>query len=195
MPAEQTRAKLLRATAQVMRERGLAGATIKEIARAAGVAEGALYRHFPDKVQLIRAVLVEEWPSLGVALARLLERIGQGTVRGNLETLARDAIGGYRDLLGWVATFSSDAEVLAGVRDELASRNIGPARAHDALVHYLEAEIDAGRLTLTAPPAIVSAAFLGACHEHAFLQLLHRRLPFPAAPDAFARELVAGLIR
>lgn len=196
MPTEQTRAKLLQATAHVIKERGLTGTTIREIAREAGVAEGAMYRHFPDKVQLIRAVVVdvEEWPRLGTALAQLLRRIGEGTVRGNLEELAREAVEGYRELIGWTTTFSADQQVLDAVRDELAEREIGPVRAHDSLVTYLTREADQGRVELASPPAIVSAALLGACHERAFLQLLHRRLPFPEDVDEFARELVTALI-
>lgn len=195
MPTEQTRARLLQATARVIKERGLTGTTIREIAREAGVAEGALYRHFPDKVQLIRSVVVdvEEWPRLGTALSRLLERVGEGTVRDNLETLVREAVEGYSELIGWTTAFSSDQEVLDAVRDELAERDIGPARAHDALVTYLTREADQGRVELASPPAIVSAALLGACHERAFLQLLHRRLPFPEDVDEFAHQLVSAL--
>lgn len=194
MPAELTRAKLVKATASVMRERGLTGTTIREIAKQAGVAEGALYRHFSDKVDLLMAVMLEEWPSLGTAMARLLDRVGTGTVRGNLRKLVVEALDGYRELVPFAATIANDQAVLAAVRQAFADREIGPARAHDAVVMYLTAESEGGRVELTAPPEVISAALLGACHEHAFLRLLHDRVPFGDDQKRFARDLVALLL-
>ena len=194
MPPEATRARLLKATAHVIRERGLTGATIREIAREAGVADGALYRHFPDKVELIRAVMSEQWPSLAQTMAWLLGRVGQGEVRDNLETLVREAVEGYRELVPFFATIASDAAVLEAMRQDFASRRLGPVRAHEALVSYLSAEVEAGRIRLTVPPAIVSAALLGACHEYAFIGLLHARTPFPDDVAELAREVVRALV-
>ena len=194
MPAGQTRAKLVKATASVMRERGLTGTTIRQIAKEAGVAEGALYRHFSDKVELILAVMLEEWPSLAVAITGLHDHIGRGTVRGNLRTLVVAALDGYEELVPFVATITNDPAVLAAVREEFAARRIGPARAHDGLVMYLEAEAGRGRVELAAPAEVISAALLGACHEHAFLRLLHDRLPFGEDREAFAADLVRLLV-
>lgn len=194
MPAELTRAKLVKATASVMRERGLTGTTIRQIAKEAGVAEGALYRHFTDKVGLILAVMLEEFPSLGVAMTKLLDSTGTGTVRANLRTLVVEAMDGYRELVPFTATIVNDPEVLKAVREAFAERRIGPGRAHDALVTYLKAESDRGRVTLTAPPEVISAALLGACHEHAFLALLHPEVPFAADPSRFADDLIALLV-
>ncbi|HEY3688268.1 MAG TPA: helix-turn-helix domain-containing protein [Streptosporangiaceae bacterium] len=194
MPAELTRAKLVKATASVMRDRGLSGTTIREIAKQAGVAEGALYRHFSDKVDLIMAVMLEEWPTLGAAMAGLLDRVGKGTVRGNLRTLVVEAMDGYRELVPFAATIAGDQAVLTAVREHFAANNIGPARAHDAMVMYLTAEAERGRVELAAPPEVISAALLGACHEHAFLRLLHTEPPFGKDAERFARDLVKLLL-
>jgi AcrR family transcriptional regulator len=59
----RTEERLLTATIGVIEAKGLAGATIPEIAAAAGVATGSIYRRFTDKEALIRA-----------AFLRLLER-------------------------------------------------------------------------------------------------------------------------
>lgn len=50
-----TRARLLQATAAALEELGYAGASTTEVARRAGVSQGALYKHFPSKVQLLAA--------------------------------------------------------------------------------------------------------------------------------------------
>jgi AcrR family transcriptional regulator len=63
--AAQNRARILDTAAEVFAERG-AGVDVREIARAAGVGMGTLYRHFPTKDQLVEAVLYdvrEHWLS------------------------------------------------------------------------------------------------------------------------------------
>lgn len=55
--AEATREALLDAAEQVFYQRGVARATLQEIAQAAGVTRGALYWHFKDKADLFKAML------------------------------------------------------------------------------------------------------------------------------------------
>jgi AcrR family transcriptional regulator len=66
-----TRDRILDAAAHVMRTRGFARTTTKEIARAAGYSEATLYKHFQDKTDLFLAVLKERLPSLGSTLSAL----------------------------------------------------------------------------------------------------------------------------
>ncbi len=54
--AEQTRCAILAAAEQVFCELGVADATLEKISRTAGVTRGALYWHFKDKQDLLRAV-------------------------------------------------------------------------------------------------------------------------------------------
>lgn len=53
------RDRILAAAVSVMRERGVAHTTTKEIARVAGVAEGSIYNHFADKAELVAASMTE----------------------------------------------------------------------------------------------------------------------------------------
>ncbi len=55
--AEATREALLDAAELVFHEKGVARASLQEIARAAGVTRGAVYWHFRDKADLFRAML------------------------------------------------------------------------------------------------------------------------------------------
>jgi AcrR family transcriptional regulator len=56
MPAEERRAALIEATLPLVAEHGLA-VTTRQIADAAGVAEGTIFRVFPDKDALVRAAV------------------------------------------------------------------------------------------------------------------------------------------
>jgi DNA-binding transcriptional regulator YbjK len=52
---DRTRAKLIKATLSVVAEVGYAKTSTRAIATKAKVAEGTLYRHFPDKMSLFFA--------------------------------------------------------------------------------------------------------------------------------------------
>lgn len=52
-----TRERLLTAGLKVFSQKGYTGATTKEIAREAGIAEVTLFRHFPSKEKLFEAVI------------------------------------------------------------------------------------------------------------------------------------------
>ncbi len=54
--AERTREALLTAASKVFLERGVARATLDEVAQAAGVTRGAVYWHFRDKLDLFLAI-------------------------------------------------------------------------------------------------------------------------------------------
>src|SRR5260370_30442781 len=115
---------MLDAAAHVMRTRGLARATTKEIAKAAGFSEAALYKHFHDKTEIFLAVLAERTPSkLGPLLASLVSRVGQGTVQATLEEVARAALDFYRQSFPMAAPPFSEPQLLAAHREALRQRN------------------------------------------------------------------------
>jgi AcrR family transcriptional regulator len=61
--AERNRQRILAAAAEVFTERGL-DATLDEVARAAGVGIGTVYRRFPDKEALVAALFRERIDNL-----------------------------------------------------------------------------------------------------------------------------------
>ena len=54
---EQRRQDILEASLKIFAQKGYSGSTTAEIARAAGVAEGTIFRHFPTKKDILIAVL------------------------------------------------------------------------------------------------------------------------------------------
>jgi len=68
LPAAQRRRQLLDTAARLFAERGYAGATTSELAKAAGVTEPIIYRHFKSKKELFIALIdetgeetIEQW--------------------------------------------------------------------------------------------------------------------------------------
>ena len=77
-----SRDRILDAAAIVLVERGVVGATTRELARAAGCSEALIYKNFADKQELFLAVLTERMPRIELpeasgraALPDTLERI------------------------------------------------------------------------------------------------------------------------
>ena len=68
--ARRNRARILTAAAEVFAERG-ASASTEEVARRAGVAIGTVFRHFPTKDDLLRAILKDLLGRLSAQVALL----------------------------------------------------------------------------------------------------------------------------
>ena len=75
-PEGGTRARLVRAAAEVIQKGGWGSASVGAIARLAGVAAGTLYRHFPSKAELFlevfRAVSERELGAMATAQAAVI---------------------------------------------------------------------------------------------------------------------------
>ena len=142
-----TRARLIEATSQVVRDCGYARATTRAIAQAAGVAEGTIYRHFPDKSALFFAAVLEQNSPVIAWVSRLPARAGQESVESNLvDCLYR--LAGLRDqMLPLELALLADPE-LARQRHQTApprpeGRPLGPP---EYIAEYLAAEQRLGRV-------------------------------------------------
>ena len=158
MALASTRERILDAAAHVMSTKGLTAATTKEIARAAGFSEAALYKHFQDKEELFLCVLSTRLPPLIALLAELPERAGRGTVTATLEEVARAAVAFYDRSVPIAASLFADPQLLARHRERIGESGAGPQRPSEALTAYLRAEQRLGRLSRSAKPAVAAGA-------------------------------------
>ena len=62
------RAALVKAGTKLLRERGAAGLSLREVAKAAGVSHAAPYRHFADKQELLAAIAAAGFGRLRTAI-------------------------------------------------------------------------------------------------------------------------------
>jgi AcrR family transcriptional regulator len=85
--AEETKARLERAALTLFVARGVAETTTKEIAMAASVAEGTIYRYFPSKEQLALDLFLRHHQGLAEALAEA-QRPAKG-LRAKIEAIVR----------------------------------------------------------------------------------------------------------
>jgi AcrR family transcriptional regulator len=67
----ETRARLEREAMRLFVEKGVAETSIRDVAKAAGVAEGAMYRHFAGKEDMVASLFLTHYLDFGQVLGRL----------------------------------------------------------------------------------------------------------------------------
>jgi AcrR family transcriptional regulator len=190
-----TRDRIVAAAAEVMRTRGLARATTKEIAKAAGYSEAALYKHFRDKTELFLAVLSERGhTNLGPLLGRLPDRVGKDPVEDVLGEVARAAADFYDQGFPMAASLFSEPSLLEAHRAALHSRGAGPHVPAVALAGYLAAEKELGRLDERVDPRMAADLLLGACLQRTFLSHFADPEQSRTGVEEWARSLVDTLL-
>lgn len=153
---ERTRARLIEATKEVVRSHGYSRATTRAIAAEAGVCEATIYRHFPDKVALFFAAVLERHTSVITWMAELPERAGAGAVGDNLAASLRQLAVLGADLAPLEFAILGDPE-LARRRREWAGLPPGPPTY---LSEYLRAEQALGRVRADVVPDQIALVLL-----------------------------------
>jgi AcrR family transcriptional regulator len=64
----QTKERIERAALRLFVEQGVAGTSIREIASAAGVSQGAMYNHYVSKEELAFSLFAQIWADMGTQL-------------------------------------------------------------------------------------------------------------------------------
>ncbi len=115
----RTRQYILEAAEQLLQTKGLARLTNKEIAEAAGCAEGTLYKHFATKEALLLAAIEENVPQF-------------------LSTVDRGSRGGRSDWSWGNARRAGAGSLWIGRRRRLCRVHCGPIRSARTLTRNLE---------------------------------------------------------
>jgi AcrR family transcriptional regulator len=186
---DDTRARLLRAAADVFAERGYAGAGVAEIARRAGLTTGAIYSQFADKSGLlleaidsvssheVRAVLQGARPPHDRATDIL------ATIGSHLVETVDD--GGQSLLLEAFVAARRDPELAAMLRQRIGDQD-----------GWLAKLVDEAKADGTVDPALATDAIVTLCHSIALGFLLfrsiERELPSPVAWRGVIDRLVVA---
>ncbi|MER6098773.1 helix-turn-helix domain-containing protein [Streptomyces sp. NPDC001728] len=179
----------------LMRTVGLARTTTKEIAKAAGCSEAALYKYFASKEALFLAVLNERLPRLGGLLDTLAADPGGRTVEENLAEVARQAALFYEQTFPIAASLYAEPRLKQRHEEVMHAYGRGPHKPIEGLAACLRAEQRHGRIAADADPVAAASLLLGACVQRAFAwETSPDRRP-PDSLDDFARGLARTLLR
>ncbi|HET9213762.1 MAG TPA: TetR/AcrR family transcriptional regulator [Gaiellaceae bacterium] len=187
------RRRIIEAADALIREHGLAGATTREIARAAGCAEGSIYVHFEDKIDLIVAVVVEREPFFA-ALLELPEKAGEASLEENLVPWAEELLALVRDNQPIFLALMGDRAVFERFKARLRERRTGLPAVLQAASDYVRAEQELGRIERRVRPEVVASILVGACRDHVFAGVFAQdRHSSEGFAQALVRTVVFGL--
>lgn len=166
-PSEGAREALVEAAHELFMERDYEQVSTEEILERSGVSRGALYHHFPTKLDLFRAVFM-------TSERRVIDRIAAkapassspfeallALARGYLRAAERDeelrriGLGQSRAVLGWEGWREACAELgvgfaLAGVTAAIEAGELPPHDPETMAIVLLGAMIDAAMLIVVA---------------------------------------------
>ncbi len=185
------RRRIIEAADLLIREHGIGGATTREIARAAGCAEGSIYVHFEDKIDLVIAVIVEREPYFA-ELLELPAKAGEGTVEANLVPWVEELLQLLRDNQPIFFALMGDRNVFARFKERLRERQTGLVAVFQAIAAYVQAEQELGRIDAEVQPDVVASILIGASRDRAFTRMLADAES--TADVDFARELVQTIV-
>jgi AcrR family transcriptional regulator len=183
------RNEILAAAGNLLRTRGAAGATTKEIAAAAGCAEGSLYRHFPDKGELLFAAVETHLPTLDAALA-----VGDGDLRHYFERVAVALVDYFGKLLPLAVGLAADVELMERNRERMRAGRFGPHLLLERLAEHFAARQAEGRMDPSVEHLTLAALAAGPCFHYAFMRFFAGDVPLWKSDAQFARAVVEPLL-
>lgn len=189
MENKPARVRIVDAAHELMLGIGLARVTTKEIAKAAGCSEAALYKYFRSKEELFVTVLGERMPRLGPLLGDL--KAGEGDLEENLREIARQAALFYEQTFPVLASLYAEPRLKRRHDEAMREMGTGPHKPIEGLDAYLRAEQQAGRVGAGADTYAAASLLLGACSQRAFA---YETGGSPRSLDDFAASLARTLL-
>jgi AcrR family transcriptional regulator len=147
----RTRQKVLDAARSLFAERGYEPATIRDIAKGAGMSTGAVFANFQDKAELFEAVLTEDMAGLGEVM---LNGAGDGSTR---DRLVNALTAGYHGSIDQLPLFQAIVArswfqpVAAETRQRAATQGLT-----DVISDILRAGVGAGEIKQDADIALLT---------------------------------------
>jgi AcrR family transcriptional regulator len=139
---QQTRVKVLAAARRLFSEQGYEGATIRDIAAAAGMSTGAVFANFTDKSDLFREIMLTDMAALAEAM-----RDAASDGKGVEDTLQRMFTAGYGFYKAQLPLARAAFSVGWSPEDGPALRNAPPVETlNNLIVEQLNRAVEAGEL-------------------------------------------------
>ena len=170
-PPAGGREAILAAALQLLRERGIARVTSREVAALAGVSEASVFYHYKDRAGLLQAVFEH-----GLEPLRALAADGglSGDDLHDVLTRWTTALERFLDqALPVLAAAQSDITLLDAMAAYMTEQDLGAHHGVKALGDYLASEQAAGRVRAGVDPHATAILLVGACYTRA----AERQLP------------------
>jgi AcrR family transcriptional regulator len=169
---DHTKAKLLQATTSLVARVGYHAATTRAIADAAGVSEGTIYRHFPDKRALFFAAILDNQLELMHWMSGLPDQAGTADLTETLTECLLRLSALRQTVLPLELALATDPE-LANTREtnDLGTALTALGGPPDQLARYLAAEQRLGRIRPDVDPVKVAIILLAALFALAVSQI------------------------
>lgn len=185
---QPARERILDAAAEVLRTRGIANATTKELARAAGYSEAMLYKHFADKQAIFIAVLLERLPTVHAPGVLATD----ADVRSTIEHIVEQFMEVFAQTFPMAASIFGSPDLLREHRESVYAKGYGPQGPVQILVNYLDEQRAAGTIAAGTDTLTVARLLVGAAFHQAFLARFDGAETVPDA-RALASQLVAAI--
>ncbi len=183
----------LRAAAALIEERGLHGFTFDDVAERARVSRATVYRLFPGRPALLKALLLGYSPLQPVV--ETFERLRDRPPDEVMPAVARAAVAVVDRNRGLLLSVLSDGARLDA--EVLETLRFAVVRMAAVAVPYLAGQMAAGRLR-RAHPTLAIQAFVGPLFVHVLTRPVLGALPLPGALpplEETATELAGAWLR
>ncbi len=186
-PPSGGREEILKVTLDLLRERGIARLTTREVAAAAGVSEGSIFYHFGDRSGLLKAVFEQ---SLDTLKTLSIQAYMGDDIRATLSGYS-DAICQFLDSgLDVLMAAQADVELREAVISFLMENDYGPHRGIAGIGHYLAEQQAEGNVRSDIDPKFISYTVVSdAFHRSAQPKLFGHRRGVPGR-EAFFDSLM-----
>jgi AcrR family transcriptional regulator len=188
---------LVAATDELLDDAPLGTLTTRQIAHHAGVSDGVLYNHFPDKSALVLAALVRRYGRLVDRFERALPPpTAAGSLVVHLQAFATALCDLEADALLLGAGLLADPSLLERFWVEIHRQPYGIGRLRQPLLDYVAAEQRGGRVASTVDPEAVTTLVFGASAMAALTIRVNRHVDRAAVGhqlDAAVATIVGGI--
>ena len=185
------REHLISAAERVILRKGFASITVREIAREAGVADGTLYNHFPDKEEVLVEAILGRLTEIEAMFSELPRQAGKGTVTGNLKKIAVSVLDFEWEAMPLMGSLHTEPKLMERLIERFHADKRGPHGALEAVREYLREEQRLGRIDPKADPDAAAMLLVGTLHD----MLLNRHMLAGNAGDRADASVVSKLVK
>jgi AcrR family transcriptional regulator len=179
-----TREKILKAAQKLFARNGYDGTTTKELAEKSGIAEGTLFRHFPNKKAILVEVATQGWVDLLTDLLTELSEIASYEAISQVMYKRMLRLGDNYDMM---RVCFMEVQLHQDLRERIQSEVV--EKMTDVAEAFFQTAMERG-VYRKMNPRVIAQVFLGMFVVAGFS---HETIAQPGASPAEVKEMAEGL--